>query len=139
MPRKTVKADIPIYNINKFISLIEKAWSKHSSMAASSPFFNHPDIDMARYDQLKTAALQKRAEALRLYDEAEALMQESRQLMGIDKGQTVNTVDTLYYMLKSMKMLLLVKHQGVEESLQSWGYNTVIRMSPVGRKKKKKV
>src|SRR4051812_12867609 len=117
MPRVTVRADIPIYDIQKFINLVKKAWSHHMALGAASPFFNHPDIDMNQYDQLKTAALQKREQAEVLYDEAEALMQESRALMGLDKGQTINTKGTLYYLLKSMKMLLLVKHQGVEQSL----------------------
>jgi hypothetical protein len=137
MPRKTVRADIPVSNMDKFIELIEKAWKQHTALGNSSPFFNHPDINMTRYNQLKTAALQKRADALALYDEAESLMQQSRVLLGIDKGQTVNTVDTLYYMLKSMKMILLVKHQGVEQSLEAWGYNTVVSSSAVGRRKKK--
>jgi hypothetical protein len=137
MPRVTVRADIPILRIDKFIALIEKAWNKHTSMGATSPFHNHPDIDMSRYEQLKNAALQKRKEALEHYEQAQELMQESRRLLGIDKGQTVNTRDTLYYFLKSMKMVLMVKHQGVEEGLTPWGYNVVIGSSGVGRRKKK--
>jgi hypothetical protein len=93
---------------------------------------------MTRFGQLLTEAQAKRDQALALYEEALGLMQESRRLFGYDKGQTINTPDTLYYLMKSMKMVLLVKHMGVEESLTSWGFNVVISSSNVGRKKKKK-
>jgi hypothetical protein len=138
MPRKTVRADIPIDNPRKYTELIKQAWAKHTLLGASSPFHNHPDVNMSRFQQLMDEALQKREQAEALYEEAEALMQESRRLFGNDKGQTINTPDTLYYMLKSMKQLLLVKHQGVEQALEGWGFNVVISTSQVGRKKKKK-
>jgi hypothetical protein len=138
MPRKTVRADIPIDNPGKFSDLIKQAWAKHALLGAASPFHNHPDINMTRFQQLMDESLQKRTQAEALYEEAEALMQQSRVLWGNDKGQTINTPDTLYYMLKDIKQLLLVKHQGVEQSLEGWGFNVVISLSQVGRKKKKK-
>lgn len=139
MPRKTVRVDIPIANPTKYTHLIEKLWDKHIAMGAGSPLHNNPLIDTAKFETLKDEVLQKRAQAEEMYDTAQALMQQARRAMGNDKGQNINTPDTLYFLLNNIRQYLLIKNIGAEESLSSWGFNVVVSTANVGAKKKKKV
>ncbi|MES2621298.1 MAG: hypothetical protein V4615_10635 [Bacteroidota bacterium] len=137
MPRKTVRVDIPIRNPNKYTKLIERVWEKHDELGASSPLINHPAVDMAAFEAAKTEALALREEALQLYDRAQSLMEQSRVLLGTNAGQTIYSEGTLYYMLGLIKGALMNIHMGREESLSQWGFNVVVRLSNVGRKRKK--
>jgi hypothetical protein len=140
MGRRTTR--IPIYtgNPQEMNDLVKDIWEKHLSMGASSPLLNNPLIDMTLFGNLKTEALAKREEAERLYAEAQGVMEQWRVLMGIDKGQTIDSVDTLYYLVSQIKRYLLVKHPLTPESLSPWGFKVVVRMSksPVRKKKSAK-
>lgn len=138
MPKKTVRIDIPAAYINKLAELVEKVWEHHVSLGASSLFHDNSIVNMTRYEELMNEALDKRKRALALHREAEALMQESRVVFGVDAGQTINTEDTLYYLLNNIKHFLKIKHVGLEEAITSWGFKVVIGSSRVGAKKKKK-
>ncbi len=138
MPKRTVRIDIPAAYINDLAHLVERVWGHHVSLGSSSPFFDNSIVNMNRYEELMNEALSKRKRALELHAEAEALMQESRVIFGIDAGQTISTVDTLYHLLNNIKHLLKAKHAMVEHELSSWGFNVVIGSSSVGAKKKKK-
>ena len=139
MPKKTVRITNPTGYVNDLTHLIERVWQQHVTLGASSPFAASSIIDMTKYEALMTEALEKRARAIELHAEAEALMGESRNLLGIGAGQKIHTEGTLYNLLNKIKHLLLIKHSGVEEDLSPWGFNVVIGSSSVGAKKKKKV
>jgi hypothetical protein len=138
MPKKTVRAKIPVGHPEKLSDLVKDVWKRHENLGASSPFHGSTIINMTRYEQLKNEAIEKRERALELYAEAQALMEESRKAFGTDIGQTINTPNTLYFMLNNIKHMLLVEHKGNEEALSPWGFNVVIGSASVGAKKKKK-
>lgn len=136
MGRKTVRVDIPTRFPKKFTRLIEDIWRKHEELGASSPLFNNPLIDMSKYETKMTEALQARAQAEEHYALAQALMEKSRNRMGIDKGQSINH-DGLYNYIDTIKRILLIKHPLEEEGLSPWGFNVVVRSAknPVRKKK----
>jgi hypothetical protein len=137
MSKRTIRATIPVNHIEKYVELVKKVWEKHTSLGASSPFHANPHVDMARFEELMTAALQKREEALKMHSDAEALMAESRKMMGLGKGQTIDTLGTLYFLLALIRGFLLVKHRTEEKHLVGWGFHLVEGYASVGRKKKK--
>jgi hypothetical protein len=137
MPRKTVRVDIPVHRPDDFTKLLKSVREQHAQLGSSSPLFNSTVVDMAAFDAKTTQALALREEAQKLYAQAQARMQDSRVLMGLDEGQTINTEGTLYYMLDLVKRTLLTHYPGVEETLSTWGFNVVIRHANVGRKRKK--
>ncbi|MES2619902.1 MAG: hypothetical protein V4615_03545 [Bacteroidota bacterium] len=137
MARRTVKIEIPIGYPEKYTHLIQRIWGKHVELGPSSPFFNNPMIDMSKFEANMQQALELREQAIEHHEKGEVLMQQSRQLLGVDKGQTINTPDTLYYFTDIIKRILRVKHIGIEEMLSSWGFNVIIRQAknPVRKKK----
>ena len=137
MARRTVRVDIPIKNPVKYTTLLEHVWQTHDSLGASSPFAGRTLVDMADFEAKKTQALAMRQEAEELRARAESLMAQSRVLLGTQKGQTIYSKGTLYYMLDLIKGTLMNIHTGNEESLSEWGFNVVVSMSNVGRKRKK--
>lgn len=138
MSKKTVRITIPTSSPKKLSELVEKVWEHHISLGASSPLQGDTIINMTRFGELKTEALEKRKRALELHAEAEALMMESKVAFGISAGQKISNVDTLYHLLNNIKQFLLVKHSGREEALSPWGFDVVVGSSSVGAKKKKK-
>lgn len=138
MPKKTVRITIPVGYANELAELVEKVWKHHISLGASSPFSGSSIIDMTRYEVLMNEALQKRKKALELHAEAEALMMDSRVAFGIDAGQTISSVDTLYHLLNNIKHFLKAKHAGREEAIGLWGFQVIVGTSSVGAKKRKK-
>ena len=137
MARKTVRIEIPPRNIGKYIKLIEGIWARHILIGASSPLLNDPVIDMADYQAKMTQALALRQEALELHERAESLMQQSRQLLGTDVGQSINTKGTLYYTIDLIKRALQNRYMGHEEALSEFGFNVVIRFAKARIFKKK--
>jgi hypothetical protein len=137
MPRKTVRVDIPVHQPDKYMTLVERVWKKHDDLGISSPLHNSTVVDMTDFEAKLNQAQEYRKQALEHYATAQKLMQESRVLMGLEDGQTINTKGTLYYMLDLVKRTLMTVHMGNEESLSEWGFNVVVRMANVGRKRKK--
>ena len=137
MGRKTVRVDIPTRYPEKFTKLIADIWKKHEALGASSPLFNNSLIDMSKYEVNMTEALQAREQAEEHYVEAHVLMERSRHLMGIDKGQSIND-EGLYNYIDTIKRILLIKYPGIENELETWGFNVVVGSSkhPVRKKKK---
>jgi hypothetical protein len=137
MARKSVRIDIPTRVVDNYIKLLSRVCDRHTLEGASSPLLNHPRINMADFEAKKNEALALRQEALELHNRAQSLMQQSRVLLGIDAGQSVNTEGTLYFTLDLIRGVLKGVHMGYEESLSEWGFNVVVKMAKARSKKKK--
>jgi len=138
MPKKTIRIAIPTSQPDKLESLVADVWKQHVNLGAGSPLAGSTIINMARYEELKNEALEKRELARKLYAQANALTEQARNAFGVAAGQSITTPDTLYHELDKIKRILLVAHSGNEEALSEWGFNVVIRSASVGAKKKKK-
>ncbi|MES2619898.1 MAG: hypothetical protein V4615_03525 [Bacteroidota bacterium] len=138
MPKKTIRIAIPTSHPDKLEELVADVWEQHLKLGASSPLAGSVIINMTRYEELKTEALEKRELARKLHAQANALTEQSRNAFGVGMGQSITTPDTLYHELDKIKRILLVAHSGNEEALSEWGFNVVVGSAGVGAKKKKK-
>ena len=135
MPKKNVRVDIPRNSPVKLIRLNKRIIERHEQLGDDSPL---KELDM---DTLKNKTMQAeevREEAARLHAQAEALNEEARLLLGIDKGQNSYTEGTVYNLDILIRNRLLLVHQNTEEQLSTFGFNVVIRMSKMPKRKKKK-
>ena len=64
-------------------------------------------------------------------------MQQARQVLGIDVGQTIDTLGTTYSDVDLIKGRLLNKFKGTEEALSQYGFNVVISTAKAPTKKPK--
>ncbi len=84
---------------------------------------------MGEFENKLAAAKKLRDDAELLHKQAEKKMQEAKQILGIEAGQTISTQNTLYYMLDLIKKRLLAKFKNVEDSLGIYGFRVVISTS----------
>lgn len=134
MPKRNVKVKLPVNSPRKLIKLNKQIIEKHEELGAASPLKDLPMAD------LKTKVLQGEAlhtEAAELHARAEALNQKARTLLGIEKGQDSYTEGTVYYMDTIIRNRLLNHYILREESMSVFGFDVVIRMSRMPRRKKK--
>lgn len=137
MGRKTVRVPLPKGYPTKFIDLMKHIVEKHEELGPSSPLNAPSIIDMADFKQKLEQADTLRQESEYHRAMAESKMNQAQVLLGTSAGQTINTDGTLYYMLHSIKRLLLVTYSGVEESLTPFGFNVVIGSAKGGGRPKK--
>ena len=95
MAKKTVRVDIPSKSPDAMLDLGKKIVKKHKADGAASPLTGG-DVDMALFEANVLKADTFRADAAELYAAAEKKMQEARKVLGIDVGQTINTLGTTY-------------------------------------------
>ena len=79
-----------------------------------------------------------RKRALALKRESEELTQRSRQLLGIDKGQSSFSRDTVLNIILRTRDLLIALYKGSEEKLGAWGFDVIIGTTQPFAKKRKK-
>jgi hypothetical protein len=134
MARKNVRVKIPVKKLDKLIKLGEDIKAKHVALGVNSPLDN---AFVAELDGRTQDAKTKRKDAAAAAAKSQALNNQARVILGVDKGQTSNTGGTVLYLLTSARGMLLNKYRGTEESLSEFGFEVVISQSTPGRKKKK--
>ncbi|MFQ5335183.1 MAG: hypothetical protein ACE5DN_03815 [Flavobacteriales bacterium] len=134
MPRRNVKVDIPKNSPARMIELNKRIIERHEALGDDSPL---KELPMARLkaDMLQAEAL--RREAAALHARAEAINQKARTLLGIEIGQDSYTEGTVYNLDLRIRDLLLLLHSANEEALSTYGFNVVIRMSKMPKRRKK--
>lgn len=127
--------DIPRYSPDKLIALNELIIERHEELGDDSPL---KQLDMDWVKNNTQQAKELRSQAQMKHAKAEALNERARALLGIDKGQDSNTSGTIYYEDTRIRNLLLLVHKGIEEQLSTYGFNVVISLSKMPKRKKKK-
>lgn len=132
MSKTSVKVEIPEHKPDDLIKLADKVLAKHTALGVSSPV---KVLDMETFTENLNMGKDKRVEAKKLHDEAEALNQQAGLNLGIDKSQNAKTPGTVYSILTSIREILLGVYKGQEKKLSEWGFDVVI--SDVSRKSNK--
>ncbi len=122
MSKVTVKIEIPAGSPDDLLGMALKVESNHTKKGTDSPL---NAIDMTTFSAKLKSAKEKRAEAKRLHDEAEALNQQALQELGIAKGQNSKTPGTVYSLITSARDVLMGINRGQEEKLNEWGFKVV--------------
>ena len=137
MARRTHRIAVTRNSPDKLIKLSRLIYGKHIQEAGNSPLNIYKMDD---FNDNVISAEKMRQEAVALKKKSEALMQESRKLLGIEKGQTSHSKNTILNMIGKFRDLLLVLSDGKEESLGLWGFDVVIGTTqPFSKKKKREV
>lgn len=135
MPRKNVRVSIPRNSQDKLIELNKRIIECHEELGEDSPL---KELDMDTVKNKTMQAEEVREEAARLHGRAEALNEEARQLLGVDIDQNSYTEGTVYNLDILIRQRLLLVYQNQEEALSTFGFNVVIRMSKMPKKRKMK-
>ncbi len=135
MPRKNVRVSIPHNSPDKLIELNKRIIERHEKLGEDSPL---KELDMDTVKNKTVQAEEIREEAARLHAQAEALNEEARQLLGIDIDQNSYTEGTVYNLDILIRNRLLQVYLNIEETMSTFGFNVVIRMSKMPKKRKKK-
>jgi hypothetical protein len=136
MAKRTVKVKIPVKSPDAMLALGKAIIKKHKADGAASQLTGG-EVDMTAYETNVNKADQLRAEAEDLHNQAEKKMQAARQILGIDAGQTINSVGTTYSDTDILKDRLLLKNRGNEEALSVYGFDVVVGTAKSPTKKPK--
>lgn len=127
MARTTVKIDIPDGSPDDLITLIKKVLAEHArrekEKAESSEI---PAATVEKLEDLLAKAEPKRAEAVRLAAESQALNQQAYTILGLAEGQNTRTPNTALNVLTGLRDTLQGQHLGSEQALEPYGFNVVI-------------
>jgi len=126
--RKTIRIDIPVSRYLKMIELVDNIFQRHAELGPASPLIS-PEIDMAALNSIHDTHIVKRKEAAAFHGKGEAAMQKARKALGISKGQTVQSKDSIYNLVARIRDLLLIVYQSEEEEMSTFGFNVVITMT----------
>ena len=133
----SLRIPLPKGHPDKFIQIMRDVVAKHEQLGVASPLNDPTFVDMADFKQKLEQAGQLREASIAARADAEAFMGQAKKILGTTEGQSINTEGTLYYMLDSIKKLLVVKYRGVEQELETFGFHVVVGSTKkVGRKKK---
>ena len=123
MAKRTVRKPIPRDKPEKMIEIAQKLIRKNKEMGEDSPL---KSLDMTLFEENFTVAVENREQSIALRRESEALMQKSKNALGTDIGQNMNTPDTVYNFIALCRDLLSVTYRGNEEQLSTWGFDIVV-------------
>ena len=123
MARKTVRVDVPNGKPEELSKLAGKIVTKHTDDGQTSPLDNGK---MAKLASAVTLADEKNASANKLDAQAQTERQLRDRALGIDKGQTYDTPDTVLNLVSNARDRLLNVYEGNEEKLGEYGFNVVV-------------
>jgi len=132
--RRTSRIELPIGKPDKFLSLCKDITKKHEAMGAASPLHH---LDMEDFKTKTTTAFSKLKEGRKLHLDSDPETEKAYQLIGIGKGQNLQSEGSIYFSINKIKKTLLGFYKGAEEQLQLWGFNVVITTTLPGRKTKR--
>ncbi|MBK7873321.1 MAG: hypothetical protein IPJ74_22945 [Saprospiraceae bacterium] len=122
-PKKGVRILIPT-GPHLLIQLAKNILQKHDQDGANS-LLHHLDMEMLR---TKLEDAEKRQEdAAKAIRDKENATQTRNLALGIERGQTSKTPNTVKYIVKSVRDLLLGYCRGREQELGDWGFEVNTR------------
>lgn len=120
---KSVRIDVPYNSPEQAIDLGQSIIDQHTQLGADSPI---PPNLVAKLTPKVTAAVTKRKTAIKMKKDAEALMQEAGNEIGIGKGMTTTTPDTGMFVITQIRDILAGAYKGNEEKISTFGFNVVV-------------
>ena len=108
MAKRTLRIELPVNKPDKFIELMKRIVTQHESLGASSPLNNPTYVDMANFKAKLVKADTLRRESIEARAEAEAKMDEAKQILGIGIGKSISLPGPLYYQLDKIKIKIVL-------------------------------
>ncbi|MEO7089081.1 MAG: hypothetical protein ABIZ51_09840 [Bacteroidia bacterium] len=122
MGKRTVRVKVPSNKPGDLLRLAQRILEKSTIDGLKCPIAT---TDLASMQSLTDSALLSRTHSIELREESENEMQAARVAMGIEKGQTNSTPNTLNYLIAKMRDVLMATYRGREEELSEYGFSVV--------------
>lgn len=122
-PKGKVQIVMP-RNSDNWIKLAKLVLKKHQEDGASSLLMN---LGLDNMEMVLVKAEQKLQEAQALNREKEKATQRRNIALGTDKGQNSKTPNTVHYIIRAVRDLLLGNFRGKEQELGAWGFEVNVR------------
>lgn len=120
---RRIKVNIPRTSPDKLMHLGEAIIAKHNAPGSDSPL---DDEEVGELETRVIAARLLEQQAKDLHEEGENLNEQADTLLGIAKGQSLQTKGTVYYLIDDVRDKLLLVHEDNEEALSEYGFKVVI-------------
>lgn len=120
---RRVRVNIPRTNPDKLMHLGEAIITKHNTPGSGSPL---DDGEVAELQTAVAAARLLEQEAEELHEAGENINEQADTLLGIAKGQSLQTEGTVHYLIADVRDKLLLVHEDNEEALSEYGFKVVI-------------
>ena len=134
MARKTVRVEIPSGSPDDMITLMDAILAKE--LAPDSAHELDP-AKVSKLSALQSGVKVPHGQAKALDAQAQTLRQQRDTQLGTAAGQSVDTKDTVLYLVTRMRDALLMKYEGNEEALSNWGFNVVVGTAKAPTRKPK--
>jgi len=125
MSKRTVRVTIPIGSPSEMSNLTDDILERHNDLGPGSPL-NDPELDMAGLAVQNATHKTKRSEGNTLHGQAEPLIQAADTALGVEEGQTIDTVGTVYNLTGRIRDRLLYFYPGEEEEATTFGFNVLV-------------
>ncbi|MEO6883661.1 MAG: hypothetical protein ABI199_06530 [Bacteroidia bacterium] len=123
MGKRTVRVKVPSHRPGDLLRLAQRILEKSTTDGVGCPI---APADLANIQSLTDSAVIARNHSIELREESEGEMQVARSAMGIEKGQTNSTPNTINYLIAKIRDVLMVTYRGREEQLSQYGFNVVV-------------
>ena len=123
MARRTVRVELPTSKPDQLIDLGERIVTRSAAPGASGTL--DPDR-VARLATVTGTAKTNHINAEAKAAESQVARQSRDTTLGIAKGQSANTPDTVLKHILSVRDQLLIEYEGNEEKLSEFGFDVAI-------------
>ena len=117
MTKRRVRTDIPVRQPEKLIELAEAICKKNKTEKVLNE-----NQQFHSFQILAVEARKKRNDAKVLSEKGKVIISESQDIIGIGKGQTRSTENTLYSLILQIRDHLKMIYKGKEEKIAEWGF-----------------
>jgi hypothetical protein len=106
-------------------NLTDDILERHNDLGPGSPL-NDPELDMAGLAVQNATHQTKRSDGNNLHGQAEPLIQAADTALGVEEGQSIDTVGTVYNVTGRIRDRLLYFYPGKEEEATTFGFNVLV-------------
>jgi hypothetical protein len=126
MAKRNIKITFGLGDRKRMITIASKIAKKHTDSGEESPL---KTINMAAFSSIFKLSSDKNAQMEDLQLRYEQTKAETDLALGIAKGQTMATPDTLLFFLGLIRDQLMVTYKGREELIEDWGFEVTVTES----------
>lgn len=126
MAKRNIKISFGLGDRKRMIAIATKISNKNTELGEQSPL---KSINMSSFASIFDVSSQKNAQMEDLQLRYEQRKAETDLALGIAKGQTMATPDTLLFYLGLIRDQLMVTYKGREELIEDWGFEVTVTES----------
>ncbi len=122
--KKNIRVSLETGSPDSMIGLSEAITEQHETYAGEESPLHHQGME--GFKKTTVRAKETLKESRKLHGHAEGLTLQAYTIMGVAKGQTIQTPDTLYFDVDVIRGVLLSEHNDDEEAIEDYGFNVLM-------------